>query len=397
MRTIRILECLHLILLEFSIYFTFSGEKVHGCGIIVVLTFWISFLGSLFKKRYGYLLGGILGEILVLLFAENVVELIMFTSFVIILTIVYIISSGEQKAVLMKISPVWLMIILLCYIPLYFTGYNGGTKLQIFGGSYLLLYLIYLAEENMEEFKMLHSRMAKLPLVQLAKVHVMSVVSVVLWVAFGLVVGRNQKLAAYLTGKIQGLLAKMEGSPVKIAPEGMAGGTMNFMEPYGVREEEGAQQLSTKYSGINHMIQHILELFLCIIVFAFVLFLVYSIFCYLKKDKKDEGDIVEFIKTKDKKENLIFKPGHTEEKEKNNSPNAIIRRVYRKKIKTKIKGKIPVWASPTELETMAEWKATGSGSELHLLYEKARYSKEGCQKEDLDRYNLVDKNNHKMI
>ena len=113
MRKISILECLHFILLEFSIYFTFESEKIIGCVLVVLLTFGISFFGSLFKKRYGYLLVGVLGEISVLLLAENIVELIMFTSFVIILTISYIISSGEKKASLMKISPVWLIIILI--------------------------------------------------------------------------------------------------------------------------------------------------------------------------------------------------------------------------------------------------------------------------------------------
>lgn len=392
MRKISILECLHLILLELSIYFTFEGEKVRGSVLIVLLTLGIAFLGNLFKKRYGYLIVGIPGEILVLLFAENVVELIMFTWFVIILTILYIISSGEKKAVLMKINPVWLGIILFCYIPLHFTGYAGGWMLQVFGGIYLLLYLIYLAEQNMEDFKLLHSRMTKLPLVQLAKVHVMSVAAVVLWVAFGLFLGRNERLASYLTGKIKGLLEKMEGNPVKIAPEGMPGGAVEFMEPYGISQQESGQQLSVKYSGISDMIQHILELFLCIIVLAFILCLVYSVYCYLKRDKKDEGDIVEFIKTEERKEKLKDKTVLSEEeKEKNNSPNAMVRRAYRKRIKTGIKGKIPFWASPTELETMAEWQETGSKSELHMLYEKARYSKEGCLKEDLDRYNFVDK------
>lgn len=392
MRKISILECLHFILLEFSIYFTFESEKIRGCVLVVLLTFGISFYGSLFKKRYGYLLVGVLGEISVLLLAENIVELIMFTSFVIILTISYIISSGEKKASLMKISPVWLIIILICYIPLYFTGYRGGVVLQVLGGTYLLLYLVYMAEQNMEDFKMLHSRMAKLPLVQLAKGHIMSVTAVVLWVAFGLFLGRNERFASYLTGRIKGLLAKMEGSPVKIAPEGMSGGAMNLMESYGIREQEGTQQLSGKYSEMNDIVQHILELFLCIIVFAFVLFLVYSIYCYLKRDKKDKGDIVEFIKAAEKREKLIFEnTGEERKKEKNNSPNAIIRRLYKRKIKEGIQGKIPLWASPTELEMMAEWQETGSGSELHLLYEKARYSKEGCLKEDLDRYNLMDK------
>lgn len=44
---------------------------------------------------------------------------------------------------------------------------------------------------------------------------------------------------------------------------------------------------------------------------------------------------------------------------------------------------------------MAEWPEKGSESVLHNLYEKARYSKDGCAKEDLDRYKSIDENYHK--
>lgn len=391
MSKISILECLHLLLLEFSIYFTFEGEKTGGCVLLGLLTFGISFMGSLFKKRYGYLIAGFLGEIPVLLLAGNIVELIMFTGFVVILTILYIISSGEKKATLMQISPVWLVLILFCYIPLHFTGYKGGGALQVFGCIYLLLYFIYLAEQNMEDFKLLHRRMEKLPLVQIAKVHVMSVAAVVLWVAFGLFLGRNEKLAAYLTAKIRGLMAKMEGGAIKIAPEGIQQPVSDFFSIYGVKEKGETQELSIKYSGISHMIQQILEVVLCIIILLLVLFLIYSVYCYLKRDKKDEGDIVEFIKEAEKKEKIVSRVIQEEKKEKDSSPNAVIRRLYKKKIKAGIKGKIPFWASPTELEIMAQWQESVSEKELHLLYEKARYSKEGCLKEELNRYNLKGK------
>ena len=64
-------------------------------------------------------------------------------------------------------------------------------------------------------------------------------------------------------------------------------------------------------------------------------------------------------------------------------PNAVIRKQYRKMIK---KGKKLIDRSaytPTELEEYAEIPESEHRSRLHGLYEKARYSQEGCTKEDV--------------
>lgn len=90
-----------------------------------------------------------------------------------------------------------------------------------------------------------------------------------------------------------------------------------------------------------------------------VLFLLYSLCCYLKRGEK--------------------------------KTNAMVRKMYKRKIKSGIKSGIPDWASLYELETLAEWQTKGGESMLHMLYEKARYSKEGCLKEDLDRYMSTEK------
>lgn len=79
-------------------------------------------------------------------------------------------------------------------------------------------------------------------------------------------------------------------------------------------------------------------------------------------------------------------------KKNGQSPNAIVRKMYKKKIKSGIKSKIPYWATPYELKVLAQWQKKGSESMLHMLYEKARYSKEGCLKEDLDRYMSTEEN-----
>lgn len=64
------------------------------------------------------------------------------------------------------------------------------------------------------------------------------------------------------------------------------------------------------------------------------------------------------------------------------SPNAVIRRRYRRTILRAAKEPPQPWMSPAEAEAHA--KLTGSAAEhLHTVYEKARYSPNGCTKQDL--------------
>lgn len=65
------------------------------------------------------------------------------------------------------------------------------------------------------------------------------------------------------------------------------------------------------------------------------------------------------------------------------SPNMQIRRRYKKTIKKSTEGIPDSWATPTELEIHAGLNRSDEMQKLHLYYEKARYSREGCTKEDL--------------
>lgn len=392
----KILVCFHFLLLEYGIYFTFHGEKLSGCILLAIITFGISFLGEMFKKRFGFLVAGAFAEILVLLLTGNVVELIMFTFFTVVLAVAYTIQSASEKgSSLATISLGWLLFLLGCYIPLYFTKYPGQQSLQILGVCYVVVYLLHLSNDNMNDFKKIHSRLEKLPLVQLGKTFFLSVSGVVLWTVFGMLMGRNERLAAYLSSKLQEFLNKLGGTAIKIAPDGMQGGVTDMVKNYMGDPYEPVQTLPEHTYVRNYVLEYILKIVLCILAMFLVLFLLYSLYCYLKRDRKDEGDVVEFIKKEDKevvslKKRQFKVKGSRQEQ----SPNAIVRKMYKKKIKSGIKERIPEWASPYELETLAEWQEKGSESMLHKLYEKARYSKNGCEKEDLDRYKSVDENYH---
>lgn len=126
-----------------GVYFTFYSAKLSGCILLAVITFGIPLLGRLFQKRSGFLLISLLLEIMVLILAGNVVELIIFMFFTMVLVAAYTIQSAAGKdSFLMEISPVWLLYLLYllcCYIPLYFTGYPGQLPLQMIGVGYVIL------------------------------------------------------------------------------------------------------------------------------------------------------------------------------------------------------------------------------------------------------------------
>lgn len=390
----KILVCFHFLLLEYGVYFTFYSKKVSGCILLAAITFAIPLLGRLFQKRFGFLLIGLILEILVLILAGNVVELIIFTFFTVVLAAAYTIQSAAGKdSFLMEISPVWLLFLLCCYIPLYFTGYPGQLPLQMIGVGYVILYLLHLSNKNMSDFKKLHSRMEKLPLVQMGKTYFMSVSSVVLWVLLGMFLGRNERAANFLNQKFYDLIDQLGGSTIKIAPDGMQGSMADFMmESTGESYEQGAQ-LPEYFYLAGHVMEHIFKIVLLVLAMLLVLCLLYSLYCYLKRERKEDDDMVEFIKKEEEEVFSLYQDQPKEAgKKKSQSPNAMVRKMYKKKIRSGIKSRIPGWASPYELETLAEWQKKGNESMLHMLYEKARYSKEGCLKEDLDRYMSTEEN-----
>lgn len=69
------------------------------------------------------------------------------------------------------------------------------------------------------------------------------------------------------------------------------------------------------------------------------------------------------------------------------SPTAKTRRLYRKVInRQRRQGQsVPEWMSPAEIEAMVALPKEENYHELHRIYEKARYSEQGCTDEDAQR------------
>lgn len=389
-----ILVCIHLLLLFFAMYYTYDGNKTAGCIYLVCMVFGIFLLGKRIPIQGGFvLIGACMEGILLVLFHRHLIECVIFTVALLIASISFTLdASKERRPIFLEITPVWMVFLLLCHAPLYFTGYPS-KYLRIIGVLYALLYVLSLAVDNMEDFKKMHSGMEYLPVVQLGKAFFFSVCSVLLWIFFCMILGKNQWLSDYICQKIQRFLNRMNDVELRITPEEVS-------MPMAPLQDGMVQMLpKTALTGAettqkSKIIGYMLGFFLLLLCLVLVLFALYSLYCYLKRNKTDEEDEIEFIKDNIPEEYLYLGDRKQEKpKRKLTSANELIRRKYRKRIKGTLHKKIPLWATPKELESLAEWEQSGKDRELHRLYEKARYSKEGCQMEEFDRYNNSDDKN----
>lgn len=383
-----ILVCIHLLLLFFAVYDTYNSNKIGGCIYLVCMVFGVFLLGKRIPIQGGFILVGVAMEgIMLLLFQRQLVECVIFTVALLITSISFTIGdTRERRPIFLEITPVWMVFMLFCHIPLYFTGYTS-KYLRIIGVMYALLYVLSLAVDNMEDFKKMHSGLEYLPVVQLGKSFFFSVCAVLLWIFFCMLIGRNQWLSDYICGKIQGLLSSMNDMEIRITPEEVSMPMTQF--------QDGMAQMlpntplgASKGTEESKIVGYVIGCFLLLLCLVLVLFALYSLYCYLKRSKTDAEDEIEFIRDNTSEEYIYLGEKHSQKQDRKlASVNELIRRKYKKKIKEGLNKKVPLWATPEELESLAGWEQRGKDKELHRLYEKARYSKEGCQMEELDRYN----------
>ena len=120
------------------------------------------------------------------------------------------------------------------------------------------------------------------------------------------------------------------------------------------------------------------------IVIIAIIGLVYFILYLMRRFNStfdDRGDLVENLQEDDLEAVHLTKPKSDTPRIFDRSPNATIRRKYRKTILRASKIRPSAWMTPTEAEENAD--LTGQIDTLHNLYIKARYSPEGCTKQDV--------------
>ncbi len=131
---------------------------------------------------------------------------------------------------------------------------------------------------------------------------------------------------------------------------------------------------------------YVVKAFLFLLAAAFIIALIIAIYHAIRNAGRDfsvenEDEIIFLDSEDDDKREKIRRKKRP--REGLLSPNMQIRRRYRKTIKKSTKGTPDKWATPTELEAHAGLCGSEEMQRLHRYYEQARYSREGCSREDI--------------
>lgn len=132
-------------------------------------------------------------------------------------------------------------------------------------------------------------------------------------------------------------------------------------------------------------ISYLIDIMLGILTIAFFICLILGViravrYAVRNFSIKDEDEVI-FLEDIEE-ENSTKKEPKTE---RFFSTNMHIRRRYKKIIRKATKGTPDFWATPSELEEHAGLSGTDRMNILHEVYEKARYSKDGANREDAER------------
>lgn len=157
--------------------------------------------------------------------------------------------------------------------------------------------------------------------------------------------------------------------------------TQQGMEQGDMSEMLGDQEYKPMPAWIQNLFAGMMYLVLVAVGAAILRAIYHSVRNAGKAFSEDEEDEVLFLhQGKDERENLPWK---REKKEGYLSPNMRIRRQYKKTIRKAGKYQPTGVETPAELEEKNELSGDGM-KRLHDGYEKARYSREGCTKEEAE-------------
>lgn len=230
--------------------------------------------------------------------------------------------------------------------------------------------------DNMWRFIRENRRIANLPVHSIQKVgRILLLVSVIL---LGLIVLPSvlygQEPLTGLRSRIKPVELTPSTEMIEMMPEGFSGA--DFGMPEDVPSEPPAWLVA---------LGNVLFYLGAVVVSVVLLIVVYRVcrnaLAYFAQGEEDE---IIFLGTEESSGIRAGRQISREKKERRNSPNQRVRRLYKKTIRRAMKERPAGWETPSELEAKAELAREGSTDKLHILYEKARYSAGGCTAEDAE-------------
>ncbi len=290
------------------------------------------------------------------------------------------------------------------YYAIFLIGKKSSLLIYVFYLLFADVFICFLFGylDNMRRFIRENRRIANLPVHSIQKVgRILLLVSIIL---LGLIV-----LPSALYGHEPLADLHFKRKPVEITPSTefaeMLPGALSAAD-FGMPEEASSDPPAWLVALGNILF------YLGVVATAAVLIVVIYRSCRnaLAYFAQDEDDEIIFLGAEETSAAQSEKRLSRVKKERRNSPNQRIRRLYRKTIRSAMKEqaagwKTPEqrhpdgadeatkenegsaapagWETPSELETKAQLARDASTDKLHTLYEKARYSREGCTDEEV--------------
>ena len=254
-------------------------------------------------------------------------------------------------------------------VPFFYGGYMGDWFIQLMA---LILAFIYIALvfafngfKKIEDYIKLNNTMAEFPERRIGK-------SMATIFGFGALIFLSVSLICVMSSyEFFGITIPQ----IEVSEEEKANlyeSTVNPESYYNNLAEQFGEAVDNPVMAAVDQTATIISVVLMIGLFIFCIVELFLIFS--KTVKKEKADIIESIVEPEEEEAPV------EKKEKisffDMSPNAVVRRKYKKTIKSKFTP--DDWMTPAEMEERGKFKI----DLLHNLYEKARYSEHGCTQED---------------
>lgn len=258
-----------------------------------------------------------------------------------------------------------LPLVLVAVLPFLYSALGGGAKLQklclIWAVVYLLLDGARNGFGNIQEYLSLNRNMAGVPVKRIVRTSGLAVLGM-------LVLAGGLLLPALISDDSYFRIESQE-------KQAMAPVEMDSMEMGMPSLPPELQEMGDNASF--HIPPFVSYFFMAVMGAAVVLCLLYGAYLILRNFRTtfvDHRDVVQYLRGPEDKEDTVPKAMRKRPSIWDRSPNAQVRRKYRREVLRVAKEQPARWAAPQEIEEEVGLQDV----QLHLLYEKARYSREGC-------------------
>lgn len=321
------------------------------------------------------------------LWCRSFEALFLCEAFIILLFFIHFLEarSYERKRALSDPSVFGLILILLL-LGLNEALQNSSlqTPLLIIGGVEILIYSLDQFLQNMSDFVDLHQTTAEMPLKQMERVdHGMILIFLSILGIFFLLIPLTHldRILRILPDTILWILRIL----LSLFTFGLAGD---------LKEELSSSPVSPIHTESTEPSAFLLilgKIFAALILTAAAVLAVIALYRLLSSRlnrREDNTDQKEFLMPFEQKQDLRHQKKKDALSWRDFSPSGQVRRIYIKTILKAKKKKQTLSAShtPSELEQSVQLPDNPDTGLLHRLYEKARYSQNGCSKEDWDHF-----------